>query len=186
MTRTNPMLTAPIPVVLRQMTGPMIFGIIAILAFNLVDTFFIGMLGTEALAAISFTFPVTFVVTSLAMGLGAGLSAVIGHTLGQGKHDEAAHLATDSLFLAVIMVALLSAGGALTIKPLFTLLGASAELISLIHDYMLIWYLTVPMLVLPMVGNAAIRATGDTKTPSLVMAVAGLVNGVLDPLLIFG
>jgi len=43
------MLTAPIPVVLRQMTGPMIFGIIAILAFNLVDTFFIGMLGTEAL-----------------------------------------------------------------------------------------------------------------------------------------
>ncbi len=68
------------------------------------------MLGTEALAAISFTFPVTFVVTSLAMGLGAGLSAVIGHTLGQGKHDEAAHLATDSLFLAVIMVALLSAG----------------------------------------------------------------------------
>ncbi len=111
LTRTNPMLTAPIPVVLRQMTGPMIFGIIAILAFNLVDTFFIGMLGTEALAAISFTFPVTFVVTSLAMGLGAGLSAVIGHTLGQGKHDEAAHLATDSLFLAVIMVALLSTGG---------------------------------------------------------------------------
>jgi len=56
----------------------MILGIVAILAFNLVDTFFIGMLGTEALAAISFTFPVTFVVTSLAMGLGAGLSAVIG------------------------------------------------------------------------------------------------------------
>lgn len=46
------------------MTGPMILGIIAILAFNLVDTFFIGMLGTQALAAISFTFPVTFVVTS--------------------------------------------------------------------------------------------------------------------------
>ncbi len=65
-------------------------------------------------------------------------------------------------------------------------MGASAELISLIHDYMLIWHLTVPMPVLPMVGNAAIRATGDTKTPSLVMAVAGLVNGVLDPLLIFG
>ena len=78
MTRTNPMLTAPIPVVLRQMTGPMIFGIIAILAFNLVDTFFIGMLGTQALAAISFTFPVTFVVTSLAMALGAVIRHLIG------------------------------------------------------------------------------------------------------------
>lgn len=186
MTRKNALLSAPIPSVLWQMTGPMIFGIIAILAFNLVDTFFIGMLGTQALAAISFTFPVTFVVTSLTMGLGAGLSAVIGHALGQGKHEKAAHLATDSLFLAVILVALLSALGAFTIHPLFRLLGATDALIALIYDYMVIWYLTVPMLVLPMVGNAAIRATGDTKTPSIVMTAAGIVNGILDPLLIFG
>lgn len=185
-TRPNPLLTAPMTSVLLRMTGPMILGIIAILAFNLVDTFFIGMLGTQALAAISFTFPVTFVVTSLAMGLGAGLSAVIGHALGQGKHDEAARITTDCLFLAVVLVTLLSLLGAFTIQPLFRLLGASDQLIRLIYDYMLIWYLTVPMLVLPMVGNAAIRATGDTKTPSLVMTVAGLVNGVLDPLLIFG
>ena len=96
------MLTEPMTPVLLRMTGPMILGIIAILAFNLVDTFFIGMLGTQALAAISFTFPVTFVVTSLAMGLGAGLSAVIGHALGQGKHDEATRITTDCLFLAVV------------------------------------------------------------------------------------
>lgn len=185
-TRPNPLLTAPMTSVLLRMTGPMILGIVAILAFNLVDTFFIGMLGTQALAAISFTFPVTFVVTSLAMGLGAGLSAVMGHTLGQGKHDEAARITTDNLFLAVLLVTLIAVAGALTIHPLFRLLGASDALIALIYDYMLIWYLTVPMLVLPMVGNAAIRATGDTKTPSLVMTVAGLVNGVLDPLLIFG
>ncbi|HHQ4581334.1 TPA: MATE family efflux transporter [Aeromonas hydrophila] len=185
-TRPNSLLTAPMTSVLLHMTGPMILGIVAILAFNLVDTFFIGMLGTQALAAISFTFPVTFVVTSLAMGLGAGLSAVMGHALGQGKHDEAARITTDNLFLAVLLVTLIALAGALTIHPLFRLLGASDELIALIYDYMLIWYLTVPMLVLPMVGNAAIRATGDTKTPSLVMTVAGLVNGVLDPLLIFG
>ncbi|HDX8592812.1 TPA: MATE family efflux transporter [Aeromonas dhakensis] len=185
-TRPNPLLTAPMTSVLLRMTGPMILGIVAILAFNLVDTFFIGMLGTQALAAISFTFLVTFVVTSLAMGLGAGLSAVMGHALGQGKHEEAARITTDNLFLAVLLVTLIAVAGALTIHPLFRLLGASDALIALIYDYMLIWYLTVPMLVLPMVGNAAIRATGDTKTPSLVMTVAGLVNGVLDPLLIFG
>ncbi|BEJ50877.1 MATE family efflux transporter [Aeromonas dhakensis] len=186
MTRPNPLLTAPMTSVLLRMTGPMILGIVAILAFNLVDTFFVGMLGTQALAAISFTFPVTFVVTSLAMGLGAGLSAVMGHALGQGKHEEAARITTDNLFLAVLLVTFIAVAGALTIHPLFRLLGASDALIALIYDYMLIWYLTVPMLVLPMVGNAAIRATGDTKTPSLVMTVAGLVNGVLDPLLIFG
>ncbi|PSJ44163.1 MATE family efflux transporter [Zobellella endophytica] len=168
------------------MTGPMALGIVAILAFNLVDTFFIGMLGTDALAAISFTFPVTFVVTSLAMGLGAGLSACLGQALGAGRQRQAARFTSDSLLLAVLLVSLLALAGAGSIDPLFRVLGAGDALLPLIHDYMLIWYLTVPMLILPMVGNAAIRATGDTRTPSLVMTVAGLVNGVLDPLLIFG
>ena len=49
-----------------------------------------------------------------------------------------------------------------------------------------IWYLTIPLLVVPMAGNSAIRATGDTKTPAKIMMLAGLINGVLDPLLIFG
>ena len=51
------MLTEPMTPVLLRMTGPMILGIVAILAFNLVDTFFIGMLGTQALAAISMEMP---------------------------------------------------------------------------------------------------------------------------------
>ncbi len=182
----NPLHHAPIPTLLARLTGPMLLGIVAIHAFNLIDTFFIGMLGTDALAAVSFTFPVTFVITSLAMGLGAGLSAVLGHTLGQGRHEEAARFTTDALFLAVLLIVVLAPLGALTITPLFRLLGASGPLIALIHDYMAIWYLTMPLLVLPMVGNAAMRATGDTRTPSLIMAMAGLLNGLLDPLLIFG
>ncbi|WP_375058589.1 MATE family efflux transporter [Zobellella sp. DQSA1] len=180
------MLTAPIGPQLARMTGPMALGIIAIQAFNLVDTFFIGLLGTEALAAVSFTFPVTFLVISLAMGLGAGLSASLGQALGAGDQQQAAQFTSHGLLLAWLLVSLLAWLGAATIAPLFRLLGAGDALLPLIHDYMLIWYLTVPMLVLPMVGNAAIRATGDTRTPSLVMTVAGLVNGLLDPLLIFG
>lgn len=186
MSLANPLHHAPIPTLLARMTIPMTVGIIAILAFSLVDTFFIGLLGTDALAAVSFTFPVTLLVTSLIMGLGTGLSAVLGHTLGQGKHHEAALLTSDTLLLTLLLIAGLGVVGALTIHPLFTLMGAAPALIELIHDYMLIWYLTVPLLAIPMVGNAATRATGDTRTPSLVMAVSGLVNGMLDPLLIFG
>lgn len=63
------LLSAPIPLVLRQMTVPMIFGLVAILMFNLVDTFFISLLGTQALAAISYTFPVTFAVNCITMAL---------------------------------------------------------------------------------------------------------------------
>ncbi|WP_269801414.1 MATE family efflux transporter [Oceanimonas marisflavi] len=186
MPHSNSLLTAPIGPQLARMTGPMALGIVAIQAFNLVDTFFIGLLGTEPLAAVTFTFPVTFVVLSLAMGLGAGLSACLGQALGAGHHDQAARFTSDSLLLSLGLGLGLAAAGLASLDPLFTLLGAEAALMPLIHDYMLIWYAASPMLVLPMVCNAAIRATGDTRTPGLVMLVAGLVNGVLDPLLIFG
>ena len=186
MVQHNSLLTAPIGPQLARMAGPMALGIVAIQAFNLVDIFFIGLLGTDALAAISFTFPVTFVVISLAMGLGAGLSACLGQALGAGNQQQAAQFTSHSLLLALVLVCLLAGLGATTIDPLFRMLGATDALLGLINDYMLIWYLTMPLLVLPMVGNAAIRATGDTRTPSLVMMVAGLVNGLLDPLLIFG
>ncbi|WP_269765805.1 MATE family efflux transporter [Oceanisphaera avium] len=186
MASSNLLLTAPIGRQLAKMAGPMALGIIAIQAFNLVDIFFIGLLGTDALAAISFTFPVTFVVISLAMGLGAGLSACMGQALGRGDHQQAALFTSHSLLLTLGLVCVISVLGSLTIDPLFRLLGATEALLLLLHDYMWIWYMTVPLLVLPMVANSAIRATGDTRTPSLVMIVAGLVNGLLDPLLIFG
>nr|WP_083829498.1 MATE family efflux transporter [Oceanimonas sp. GK1] len=168
------------------MTGPMALGIVAILGFNLVDTFFIGLLGTAPLAAVTFTFPVTFVVTSLAMGLGAGLSASLGQALGAGRHERAARFTSDSLLLSLLLITILAGLGLASMDPLFSLLGADPALLPLIHDYMIVWYAASPMLVIPMVCNAAIRATGDTHTPGLVMLVAGLVNGVLDPLLIFG
>ncbi|NRF17361.1 MATE family efflux transporter [Vibrio coralliilyticus] len=180
------LLTGPIPLVLRQMTIPMTFGMVAILMFNLVDTFFISLLGTEALAAISYTFPVTFAVNCITMGIGVGLSANIGRLLGQGQSEDAARFSSHGLVLAVTLVALASGLGYFTIDPLFLALGAEQELLPLINQYMYIWYLTIPLLVVPMAGNSAIRATGDTKTPAKIMMLAGLINGVLDPLLIFG
>lgn len=180
------LLTGPIPDVLRQMTIPMTFGLIAILMFNLVDTFFISLLGTEALAAVSYTFPVTFAVNCITMGIGMGLSTNIGRLLGQGQPQEAARCSSHGIILAVSLVALTCAVGLVTIEPLFLRLGATPELLPLIHEYMWIWYWTIPLLVIPMAGNSAIRATGDTKTPAKIMMLAGFINGLLDPLLIFG
>ena len=180
------LLSAPIPQVLRQMTLPMTVGMIAILLFNLVDTFFISLLGTQALAAVSYTFPVTFAVNCITMGIGVGLSTCIGRLLGQGETKQAARLTSHGFLLAVALVVCASLIGFLTIEPLFRLLGAQTELLPLIKQYMQIWYLTIPLLVIPMAGNSAIRATGDTKTPAKIMLLAGIINGVLDPLLIFG
>jgi putative MATE family efflux protein len=180
------LLSNPISLVLRQMTIPMVFGLVAILFFNLVDTFFISLLGTEALAAMSYTFPVTFAVNCITMGIGTGLSSLIGRLLGQGKMNSAATLTAHGLLLALVLVALTSFLGIVTIEPLFKLLGAPDSLIPLIDQYMFVWYFAVPLLVIPMAGNSAIRATGDTKTPAMIMIISGVLNGILDPLLIFG
>jgi len=164
----------------------MIFGMVGMVAFNLVDTFFVGQLGTQELAALSFTFPIIMVIGSLAMGIGVGSSAVISKAIGRGDHHMVQRLTTDSLILSLIMVAFFVLIGMLTIEPLFRLLGATPDIIPLIREYMIIWYPGVLFLIIPMVGNNAIRATGDTKTPSVIMLVAVFVNIVLDPILIFG
>ena len=171
---------------LTKMTIAMTLGMVGMVAFNLIDTFFVGKLGTDQLAALSFTFPVILVVTSIALGLGFGASAVISRAIGEGDHHKVQRLTTDSLLLAFIIVIGFVTIGQLTIEPLFKSLGATSKILPYIKTYMRIWYLGMPFVVVPMVGNNAIRATGDAKTPSIIMLIAVCVNTILDPLLIFG
>jgi putative MATE family efflux protein len=176
----------PVGGILFRMTVPMIFGMLGIVVFNLVDTFFVGQLGTHELAALSFTFPVVMVIGSIAIGLGTGAAAVISRAIGEEDTYRVKRLTTDSLVLSVSIVGVFVLIGFLTIDPLFTLLGATADLLPLIRQYMVIWYPGMIFLVVPMVGNNAIRATGDTKTPATIMIIGAVANMALDPLLIFG
>ncbi len=164
----------------------MLLGILAMVSFNLVDTFFVGQLGKVELAAMAFTFPVVTVFGGLALGLGQGASAVISRALGEGDRERVRRLTTDALLLSVAVVSVLVLVGLATIDPLFTALGATEELLPYVRRYMRIWYVGMPFVVIPMVGNNAIRATGDARTPAMIMLVAVSVNMVLDPLLIFG
>jgi len=180
------LIEGPVQKTLIRLTIPMVLGTLGMVIFNLSDTFFVGQLGTNQLAALTFTFPVVLIVSSLAMGLGIGASAVISRAIGEGNHYKVKRLTTDSLTLSLIFVGFFALFGLFTINPLFRLLGASGEVLAYISQYMTIWYLGVVFVVIPMVGNNAIRASGDTKTPGLIMVFAALVNIVLDPILIFG
>ena len=171
---------------ISKLTLQMWIGILGMQVFNLVDTFFVGQLGAKQLAAMGFTFPVVLVVNSIALGLGIGASAVISRAIGKGDQYEMQRLTTDSLFLSFVIVTAFVIGGLFTIGPLFRALGAKPEILKLINSYMRIWYIGMPFVVIPMVGNNAIRATGDTKTPSIIMITAVFINLTLDPLLIFG
>ena len=176
----------PIRPTLIRLALQMMVGIMGMIAFNLVDTFFIGRLGTRELAAISFTFPVVMIIAGLSMGLAVGASSVISRAIGQGDQFTVQRLTTDILALAVLLVTGMVFMGVATLDHTFRALGATEEVIPMIRQYMLIWYPGMVCVVVPMVGNAAIRATGNAKLPSLIMVVAFGFNAVLDPLLIFG
>ena len=171
---------------LAKMAGAMLVGHFAAAAFNITDTYFVAQLGTRELAAMSFTFPVVMLTGGLAMGIGVGASAAISRVIGRGDPLQMRRLTTDALLLALAVVGIVVVIGLLTIRPLFTLLGATGETLPLVEEYMRIWYLGVIFVVVPMVGNNAIRATGDTLWPSVIMLVDLGLNILLDPVFIFG
>lgn len=175
-----------IPKSIMSMTFPMMIGMISIFAFNLIDTFFIAKLGTTPLAAMSFTLPVVMLQGAISMGLGVGASAVISQAIGKNDSNLVKRLTTDALFLSLSLVIAVVIIGLLTIDPLFSALGASGTHLELVKEYMFIWYLGVPFVVIPMVGNNAIRATGNSFIPSMIMVLGVVINIILDPLLIFG
>ena len=183
---TRDLSTGPVTGRLTQLAGPMSVGILAGMSVALVDTYFLGRLGTEELAAISFSFPVVFTVMSLSIGLGAGAASVVSRAIGHGDREEVRRLSTDSIALAVLLVAAVSAAGILTVRPLFALLGAEGAVLDHVVDYMTIWYVGMVFLVVPMVANNILRAGGDAIVPSAIMVGVAALNLALTPLLVFG
>lgn len=171
---------------LVDMAVPVLFGVFTMMSQAFADMWFIGRLGDRELAALSFAFPILMIVTSIAIGLGAGTSSVVARAIGAHNHRRARRLATDSLILSFGITAIVSAIGFLTIEPLFRLLGAPDDMIPLIAGYMTILYAGVPFVVVGMVGMSSMRATGDTRLPSMLMVIASVANVILDPILIFG
>ena len=168
------------------MAAPLMLGILAMMGFNVADTWFISQLGTAELAAVSFTFPVVMVVSAASIGLGAGTSSIVARAIGEGNWPRVQRLATDALLLGALVGIALAVLGSFVLEPMFRLLGANDETLPLVTRYMRIWLLGAPLLLAPMVGISTIRATGETLVPSAVMIGWALLNLALDPLLIFG
>lgn len=171
---------------LLRLSGPMTWGIMMIISFQLVDTYFVSLLGTEDLAAFSFTFPVTYFVFSFIMGFSIAMSSVVSRLVGSGDTDAVRRVATHGLVMVRAVSIILSILGLIFMEPLFKLLGAPAEMIPQIASYMTIWFWGAIFVSTPMVGNAAMRACGDAMTPAIIMTCAALTNVILDPILMFG
>jgi putative MATE family efflux protein len=171
---------------LFRMTAPMMLGVSSTILVSMLEIGFIGRLGTEPVAALTFTFPLVMILNSVALGIGIGTSSVIARGIGSGQREEARRLGAHSLLLVTIAMIILSAIGWLTIEPVFRALGASAEVLPLIDSYLSIYYPSVVLMTLTMVAGNVMRANGNATAPGLVMTLGAVLHLVLDPFLIFG
>jgi putative MATE family efflux protein len=176
----------PVSQRLRELTVPTIWGVFAMMTFNVVDTWFVGQLGTSELAAMSFTFPVVMTLVSVSIGLSAGTSSVLARAAGKDDHEQMQRLATDAILLTALITVALSLLGYVTIDPLFLLLGAPEDLLPLIREYMVPWYAGLVLMLLPMVTMGSLRATGEAVTAGRLLIASAVLNVIIDPLLIFG
>ena len=171
---------------LVRLTLPSIGGMLAITVFNTTDTFFVSRLGTDALAAMGFTFPVVMLVSSVAMGVALGAGSALARSMGKRDHHLMKRIATDGILLSILAVLIVSLLGLLTMDPLFRLLGTTEKTLPLVKQYMTIWYAGVIAVIMPPVGDSSMRAMGDMKRPLIVMLVCAVMNVILDPIMIFG
>ena len=171
---------------LLSLTIPMILGISSNLIAALFETYLIGLVGTDELAAYSFTFPVLGALTSFMLGISIGLSSVLARTVGSGDHDQVTRLATDGVSLMAVTMTIAAVVGYLTIRPLFTMMGADSITLPLIQGYMEIWYFGLLFFTLPSIGANALRATGDAKISGTIMVAGAVFQMILDPIFILG
>ena len=178
--------SGPVAAHLRRQGTPFALGLVAIFSFEAVDLFFISRLGDMPLAAVSFTMPVIWLIYSIGIGFEAGAASCVSRAVGGSDTAMARRLTTDTTLLGTLVAIGLCLIGLLTIEPVFSLLGATSELMPLISAYMSVWYWVAPIDVALWTSLASIRARGNTLLESKVITVAALINAVLDPIFIFG
>ncbi len=180
-------LNGPIIKTLLVLGWPVIISNVLQMLYNLVDTYWLGKIGKEAVAAPTVGFPVVFLLISLGFGFAiAGVSLVSQHT-GAGSSKNANRAAGQVISFMFISSLVLSAVG-YGIAPglLKTLMGVPEEVFPKALVYIRIIFGGLPLMFLFFAFRSLIRGIGDMVTPMLVTGASVLANMFLDPLLIFG
>ncbi|MEL6528687.1 MAG: MATE family efflux transporter [Pseudomonadota bacterium] len=183
---TAKLVNGSIPGHLVGQTLPMIIGVAAIMSIGLVDAYFIGQLGRDALAAISFIFPISVALSSLGVGVMVGINSVVARALGEEDTEKAARRANLGIVFAVVSGVAMGLALYVAIDPLFRLMNVDERLMPLIRLYMEPFALGFPLILAIMGINGVLRGQGEARKTSYVSVTYAIANWILDPILITG
>jgi len=165
---------------------PIIFANILQAAYQLTDTFWVGRLGTDAVAAVSISFPIIFLAISLGGGLAMAGTILIAQYKGKKDQKAVNHITSQTLLSVLIISLILATIGYLLSPFLINLMGAEPKVYSSAVNYMKISFIGIIFMFIYMVFQSLMRGVGDVKTPMYIVLGTVLLNLILDPLFIFG
>ena len=166
---------------------PAIVGMVVNAIYNIVDRMFIGNtpdLGSLGLAGITISFPITLVMLAIALMVAVGAATRFSIALGKGDKEEARYYQGNALLLAAIIGILFTIFGLLFMKPLLTLLGASAKVLPLAEDYLSIILYGSLFQCVATCGNNFSRAQGNPNNAMISMLIGAGFNILFDYILI--
>jgi putative MATE family efflux protein len=182
----NPLTLLPLRQGLLRLAGPMFVSAILQNAQSLIDLFWVGKLGPDAVAALALSGTILFLMWPLVMGLSMGTVALVSRHIGAGHEDKAAMAAGQSMGLSLLAGVALGGAGILGLNALLRLIGAEPAVAVLARQYLSISFFGYFTVFLLAISSSAAQASGNSLIPMTGMILANLVNLVLDPVMIFG
>jgi len=164
---------------------PVIVAALVETLYTIVDAIFVGRLGAGALAAITFAWPFFFILVAISLGINAGIGSRISRFLGEKNKKQAENTAIHGLLIALIVSLLIAGISIPLLNYLFSLTGASGDVLQMAKDYMFIILLGVVFMFLSYAVNSIFSAQGDTKTAMKIDVYSLILNIILAPIFIF-
>ena len=169
---------------INKLSVPIIASMFLIFANNIIDSIWVAGLGAEPLAALGYVTPLFMIMVGFGNGLGAGGNSLISRYIGAENKKSANNAAIHNLILSAVVSVIITIIFLTFLKPLLMLMGASS-VIDYAMDYaFIIFAWTIGLLMPPIVGGA-FRAEGDIKRATLPIAIAAIINMILDPIFIY-
>jgi putative MATE family efflux protein len=181
------LLSGPVLPTLIRLALPTVVVLVAQTAVNIAEAYYVGFLGTDALAGVALVFPVFMLMTMMSNGgLGSGVSSAIARAIGGGRRKDADALLLHALVLAVAVGAAFSVAVILAGPTLYRALGGQGEALQAALTYSNYLFVgSVPVWIVNFQA-AALRGSGNVRVPAIVTLVGALVLIPLSPILIFG
>jgi len=164
---------------------PATAGMLVMATYNIVDTIFVGMLGSRAIAALSVAFPFQMILGAIAVGTGVGAASLISRSLGSGDSSQAVRAIGQVIGLSLIYGFIVAFLGFTFLEPLLHFFGATPEIADLTGEYVVVITSGSMMFFLIMGLNNIVRAVGNPTLSMKVMIISALTNIILDPIFIF-